>query len=204
MLTILLENGLHVKLLKNNRKAPDCRCPCQFLKLFGRTCPWILSFADLVDSMVRILFLLGLTGTQGWLTSFAWNKMFDTSHWQTVLRRVVHLHGVPKSITFDHDSKFFSHFWVTLWRRFDTSSNFSTVAHPEIEGGLNGEQDIGQSSWLHSWGLPKTVGHTFVQAKFAYNNSVHGSTWKPPFSIVYMKLLDMLLIFLNFLRFPTS
>ena len=40
-------------------------------------------------------------------------------------RKVVRLHGIPKSITSDRDIRFTNHLWKELWRRFETKLQFN-------------------------------------------------------------------------------
>nr|GFA21766.1 hypothetical protein [Tanacetum cinerariifolium] len=47
---------------------------------------------------------------------------------------VMQLHGVPKTLTFDRDVKFVSHFWRTLWTRLGFKLQFSSSHHPQTDG----------------------------------------------------------------------
>jgi hypothetical protein len=62
-------------------------------------------------------------------------KNSDAKHVANLFfKEVVRLHGLPRSIVSDKDTKFVGHFWRTLWKTLGTNFSFISNYHPWTDG----------------------------------------------------------------------
>jgi hypothetical protein len=114
-------------------------------------------------------------------------KTSDATHIANLFfKEVVRLHGLPRSIVSDRDTKFIGHFWRTLWKKMGTNLMFSSAYHPQTDG----QTEVVNRSLGDLLRSLVTEHHSswdnvLPQAEFAYNDSVNRSTGKSPFQIIY-------------------
>ena len=90
----------------------------------------------------RVLSLASFVLGVSWLGLFVSLETYITCHITNdaprvanlYFKEIVRLHGIPRSMVSDRDTKFLSHFWLTLWRKLGTHLKFSTTCHPQTDG----------------------------------------------------------------------
>ena len=87
------------------------------------------------------------------------------------MKDIFKLHGFPKAIIFDRDTKFTSNFWKSLFVNLGTKMNFSTTCHPQTDGKTERVNRI-LEDMLHMYVMDKpTKWEDYLQlVEFAYNN----------------------------------
>jgi hypothetical protein len=101
-------------------------------------------------------------------------------------REIIRLHGIPNTIVSNHDVKFLSHFWRSLWNNLGTKLLFSTTCHPQTDGQTEVVNRT-LSTMLRAI-LDQNLRRCedcLPHVEFAYNHATHSSTKMCPFQIVY-------------------
>jgi hypothetical protein len=99
---------------------------------------------------------------------------------------VYRLHGLPKAIISDRDSKFTGDFWSTMQKLFGTDLLMSTAYHPQTDGQTEcTNRTILQTLRYYVNRNGSNWAKFITTVEFAINSAVSSSTGKAPFEVVY-------------------
>jgi hypothetical protein len=114
-------------------------------------------------------------------------KTDDASHIADLFfKEIIRLHSMPNIIVSNHDTKFLSHFWRTLWAKLGTKFLFSTTCHPQINGQTEVvNRTLSTMLRIVLKNIIKMWEDCLPHVEFAYNRSLHSTTKMCPFEIVY-------------------
>ena len=114
-------------------------------------------------------------------------KTFSASDVAKVfVKEVVRLHGFPRRIISDRDSKFTSKFWKALFDSVETELSMSTAFHPESDGQTERvNQVIEDMLRAYCNRQPSSWVKYLPLVEFAYNSSHHRSLGMSPFKALY-------------------
>jgi transposase InsO family protein len=104
------------------------------------------------------------------------------------MKRIVCLHGVPKSIVSDRGTQFTSHFWKQLHESLGTRLEFSTTFHPQTDGQTERVNQI-LEDMLRACALyyGSSWDDNLPYVEFSYNNSNQASIEMATFEALYGK-----------------
>ena len=102
------------------------------------------------------------------------------------IANIFKLHGLPKTIIRDRDTRFTQKFWNNLCKRLDTKLNKSTAYHPQTNGQVQRIKRILEDYIRRYCNCENDNWDKLLAlAEFAYNNSVSASTKFSPFYLNY-------------------
>ena len=128
-----------------------------------------------VDYGTKMVVLRPTTGTA---TAVDVAKVFVDS--------VVRVHGLPRSIVSDRDSKFTSHFWKEVFRNMGTTLAMSSGFHPQTDGQTErANRTVEEIMRAYVGRRHNDWDQRLSMVEFVYNNAVHSSTGFTPFYLCY-------------------
>jgi hypothetical protein len=102
------------------------------------------------------------------------------------MKEIFKLHGMPKEIVSDKDTKFTSNFWKSLMVSFETKLLFITAYYPQTNGQTERVNQIVEDMLrMHVMDQPKKWEDYLPLVEFAYNNGYHESLKMSPFEALY-------------------
>ena len=102
------------------------------------------------------------------------------------VQHIVRLHGVPKSIVSDRDTRFTSKFWKSLQDALGTRLKFSSAFHPQTDGQSERTIQI-LEDMLRACAIdfPGSWEKYLPLVEFAYNNSFQSTVEMAPYEALY-------------------
>jgi transposase InsO family protein len=102
------------------------------------------------------------------------------------MRDIFKLHGIPKEIVSDRDTKFTSNLWREFFKGFCTNMNFSTTYHPRSNGKTKRvNQLIEDMLRMYVMDKPSKWEDYLHLVEFSYNNGYPDSLKMSPFESLY-------------------
>ena len=102
------------------------------------------------------------------------------------IKEIFRIHGLPRSIISDHDTKFTSKFWTSLFEALGTQLNFSTAYHPQMDGQTERVNQVVEDILRAYCGRePRKWVQYLPLVEYAINSSYHSSIDMTPFKALY-------------------
>lgn len=109
------------------------------------------------------------------------------------MKETVRLHGIPKVIVSNRDSKFALNFWKGLFKSFQTNLKFSIAYHHQTHGQIERvNQVIEDMLRMHVIDIPFKLEDYLYLVEFSYNNGYHASLKMSPFEALYERKYNTL------------
>jgi transposase InsO family protein len=102
------------------------------------------------------------------------------------MKEIVRLHGIPRTIISDRDTKFTSNLWRGLFKGFGTNMNFITTYHPQSDGKTERVNRVIEDMLrMYVMDKPSKWEDYLHLVEFSYNNGYRDSLKMSPFEALY-------------------